>query len=113
MDEREKSELKSKIQGEIESLKKDIEHLEENTQPIAPDVAIGRLTRMDAIVNKGVNEAALSDARNKLTRLENALGDLDQPDSSYGICKICGEPIAPARLEFMPETTTCVNCSGA
>lgn len=28
----------------------------------------------------------------------------------YGICRECGEPIAPARLRAMPEVTTCVRC---
>ena len=29
---------------------------------------------------------------------------------SYGICERCGEPIDPARLEAVPETTLCLNC---
>jgi RNA polymerase-binding transcription factor DksA len=28
----------------------------------------------------------------------------------YGICEVCGNPIDPARLEAMPETTLCVGC---
>jgi len=28
----------------------------------------------------------------------------------YGTCEECGEPIAPARLQAMPEATTCVRC---
>ncbi len=26
-------------------------------------------------------------------------------------CRICGQPIAPARLEVLPTTTVCVNCA--
>ena len=30
----------------------------------------------------------------------------------YGYCEDCGEPILAERLEFAPETTTCVPCQG-
>jgi DnaK suppressor protein len=30
----------------------------------------------------------------------------------YGICEDCGEAIAAERMEFAPETTTCVSCQG-
>lgn len=105
----EKRAQKEKIEDEIAVVKREIAALEENTRPIAPDVSLGRLTRMDAIASKGVNEAALNDARGKLQKLEQALEKLD--GAGYGICVGCGQPIPPARLEFMPEATTCVNCA--
>ncbi len=30
----------------------------------------------------------------------------------YGFCEDCGEAIAAERMEFAPETTTCVTCQG-
>ena len=30
----------------------------------------------------------------------------------YGFCEDCGEAIAAERMEFAPETTTCVGCQG-
>jgi DnaK suppressor protein len=30
----------------------------------------------------------------------------------YGFCEDCGEAIAAERMEFAPETTTCVDCQG-
>jgi RNA polymerase-binding transcription factor DksA len=27
------------------------------------------------------------------------------------LCAICGQPIAPARLEALPGVTTCINCA--
>ncbi|MCR9142097.1 MAG: TraR/DksA C4-type zinc finger protein [bacterium] len=101
--------MKSKIQADLEALRSDIAGLEESTQPIAPDVSLGRLTRMDAIQNKSVNEAALSESLVKLEKLKSALTKLDE--TNFGVCESCGEAIAPARLEYMPETTTCVNCA--
>jgi RNA polymerase-binding transcription factor DksA len=32
-------------------------------------------------------------------------------DDNYGICAGCGEDIAPARLEAIPEATHCVKCA--
>src|SRR5262245_21276752 len=31
-------------------------------------------------------------------------------DGAYGVCEECDGPIAPARLQAMPEVTTCVRC---
>ena len=45
-----------------------------------------------------------------LARTERALAKLD--DGTYGICDACGEPIAPARLEAMPDSVLCVACAG-
>jgi RNA polymerase-binding transcription factor DksA len=30
----------------------------------------------------------------------------------YGFCEDCGQAIAAERMEFAPETTTCVSCQG-
>jgi DnaK suppressor protein len=42
-------------------------------------------------------------------RTERALAKLDE--GTYGICDTCGEPIAPARLEAMPDVALCVTCA--
>jgi DnaK suppressor protein len=44
----------------------------------------------------------------RANKLAEALERLKQGD--YGVCRECGEPIAPARLRAMPEVTTCVRC---
>ena len=44
-------------------------------------------------------------------RLAEALDRLRQ--GTYGVCEICGDRIAPARLRVLPEVTTCVACQGA
>jgi len=68
-----KDEIKQKIIQEIEKIKIKITDLEELTKPIAPDCAIGRVSRMDAINNKSINENALRKAQNKLKGMEIAL----------------------------------------
>jgi RNA polymerase-binding transcription factor DksA len=44
----------------------------------------------------------------RANRLAEALDRLRR--GSYGLCEECGEAIAPARLNVMPEVTTCVRC---
>jgi RNA polymerase-binding transcription factor DksA len=44
----------------------------------------------------------------KLQWLDDALQQVRQ--GSYGLCKHCGDPIDPARLEVLPEATLCVEC---
>ncbi len=63
--------------------------------------AISRLTEI------GVG----SSLESGLIRIERALAKLDE--GSYGICDSCGGPIAPARLEAMPDGVLCLSCAGA
>jgi len=44
----------------------------------------------------------------RVNRLSAALDRLKNGD--YGTCVECEEPISPARLQALPEVTTCVRC---
>jgi len=55
----EKINIRNRIEEKIIKLKEDIANLIDLTKPISPDCAIGRVSRMDAINNKSINEAAL------------------------------------------------------
>ena len=101
-------ELRELINKEIEELKKTINLVKETVKPVAPDNAIGRLTRMEAINSKSINEATLRLAKNKLEKLEIARGNIDNPE--FGICSGCDEPIPLGRLKILPESTMCVKC---
>ena len=101
--------FKLKIVEQLRLLKSNISDLKDLTKPIAPENAIGRLSRMDAINNKSVNEAALSTALQKLKKLEFALNRVDSED--FGICIRCKQDIPEGRLLFMPESTNCVECA--
>ncbi len=109
MQKQEKEKLAGQIRIKIESVKKDIVSYAELTKPVAPDDAIGRLTRMDAIGNKSINEAALREAQNTLAKLQRATKMIDRP--GFGMCRECDEPIPLARLMIMPETDMCVECA--
>lgn len=109
MMDKERETLRRKIRSQIDDLKSEIKSHEEASKPVAPDNAIGRLTRMEAINARSISEANLHSARARLTRLENALKRIDTDD--YGICAACEEPIPFKRLLLMPEAVRCVRCS--
>ena len=43
-----------------------------------------------------------------LQAIEEALLRVDK--GAYGVCRDCGEPIAPARLTAIPWTRVCITC---
>jgi DnaK suppressor protein len=45
----------------------------------------------------------------ELERTERALAKLD--DDTYGLCDACGKPIAPKRLQAMPDVVLCIECA--
>lgn len=106
----ERIELKTKMAAQIEGLRHEIEAHRESSKPVEPDVAIGRLTRMDAINAKGISEANLASAKNRLTRLESALRRIET-DGDFGVCTECDEDIPVKRLMLIPEATRCVRCA--
>lgn len=53
--------------------------------------------------------ALLAAAEARLDELELAMQRLE--DQTYGRCELCGGPIAEARLEALPTTTTCIDCA--
>ncbi len=106
-----KKEIKAKISEALEQVREEIIRLRELTKPIAPENAIGRVSRMDAINNKSVNEAALRKAMTRFRGLESALDRID--DKNFGLCRGCGEDIPTGRLMLLPESVLCVKCASS
>lgn len=103
------AELKHQIEEEIRRTEALIADYKEMSQPVSPDDAIGRISRMDAINNKSVTEAALRQAENKLAALKSVISNIDSPD--FGICVSCKQPIPLGRILIRPESQRCVNCA--
>ena len=106
----EKDKIRVAIERKARDLDERIEEYRELTKPIPPSEAIGRVSRMDAINNKSVNEAALRQAEKQRQGLNRALQRLD--DDRFGLCTRCGTPIPTGRLLLMPGALTCVRCAG-
>ena len=69
-------EIEEHIHKEISKTEALIAEYKELSKPVAPDDAIGRISRMDAINNKSVTEASLRQAREKLMNLQRVLSRL-------------------------------------
>jgi DnaK suppressor protein len=109
MDSKTLKHIQQKINEEIAKTQDAILNYKELTKPIAPENAIGRISRMDAINNKTVNEAALKKAELKLNNLTIALSNIKDPD--FGLCAKCNNPIPLGRILLMPHTRFCVHCA--
>lgn len=104
-----REEVKKLIEQEIQKEGKKIEVLKDLTRPISPENAIGRISRMDAINNKSINDASLRQAEEKLKKLNQALHKIG--DADFGICIKCKQPIPVGRIMLMPHSNKCVNCA--
>ncbi len=101
--------IKKKIESEIEKTSKSILEYKKLNRPISPDNAIGRVSRMDAINNKSVLDAALKKAEIRLQGLKMVEQKLETKD--FGACIKCKKEIPLARLLLVPESNKCVNCA--
>jgi len=102
-------EVEKTILNEISNTERSITEFKENTKPIAPDVAIGRVSRMDAINNKSVAEAGLRLAEIKLKNLNRVLSQIASKD--FGLCLKCHHPIPLGRILIRPQSLLCVKCA--
>ena len=82
--EKDKIDIRERIELKKTDISERIQEYKELTKPIPPSVAIGRVSRMDAINNRSVNEAALRQLEEKLKGLESAICRLN--DDKFGRC---------------------------
>ncbi len=105
----EKKEIEQRILTEISKTEEKILKLRELTKPIAPDCAIGRVSRMDAIVNKSVTVQALQKTEEKMQNLKRVYSQVGTDD--FGICLKCRQAIPLGRILIRPESLYCVRCA--
>lgn len=104
-----RQQVKEKILAEIESSLELITSLKENSKPVSPDKAIGRLSRMEAINDQNMLLANLRSTEARAARLKQTLAQIDEKD--FGLCVQCEEPIPFGRLLLIPESKNCVLCA--
>jgi DnaK suppressor protein len=104
----EKVKITEIIRGEIRKLTDKITELKEFTGPVAPDDAIGRISRMDAINNKSIVEASMCNLQSRLDQLHKISQVVN--NNEFGLCIKCHKPIAVERLKIRPEIRLCAGC---
>jgi len=80
----------------------------EGAKPVAVDLPIGRVSRMDAMQQQQMARAGLAALELRLQQVAAALALCAAGE--YGDCRKCGEPIGYRRLKARPETPFCVVC---
>ena len=101
--------LKEKIEDEIRVTQEKISKYSELCKPISPENSIGRISRMDAINNKSVVEAALRKSTEKMSQLKAMQNEITNSD--FGACRKCQKKIPFGRLILQPHTKFCVICA--
>ena len=102
----------AELRQDIERLQQELQELlvstADSSRPVALDLPIGRLSRMDALQQQQLAIAGRDGLEQRLVLLRNAQRALEQ--GSYGVCRDCEEPVGFARLKARPETPFCRNC---
>jgi len=92
-------ERKVALQARLSSIKTDV------TQEHSVDAAEQAQERE----NDEVVDAIGNETRHSLHDIQVALDKIEQ--GTYGQCESCGQDIAAARLEALPEASHCVSCA--
>jgi DnaK suppressor protein len=78
--------------------------------PVALDQdSVGRVSRIDAMQVQAMALAQHRRLEAERRAIEAALQRIE--GGEYGWCLVCGEAIAPARLEHNPAAPTCIVCA--
>lgn len=82
------------------------------TDPIELDQSrVGRLSRLDAMQQRAMTQAAVRLENLERQRIGSALDRMEEGE--YGYCVFCGDNIAEGRLRFDPSVPTCIGCAQA
>ena len=77
--------ISDRIDKEIKETQEKVEKYKKLSKPISPENAIGRISRMDAINNKSVVEAALRESEHKLDNLIFVKSQIESKE--FGLCR--------------------------
>jgi len=80
--------------------------LEDETQEIQSDNHPGDMAT--ATLDREIDYTLEENSERLLSAIDAALVRIE--DGTFGICRTCGRPIDPARLEALPYTTQCIDC---
>lgn len=105
----EKQQVIEALEARMSELEAQVRALEAETEPVEPDVAIGRLSRMDSIEAREIKLATLRQAQGARSAIRRMLRQNDTP--LFGVCVLCRQPIPVERLLAVPESNMCARCA--
>jgi DnaK suppressor protein len=86
-----------------------LEGLKSSSKPVDLQEPIGRLSRMDAMQQQQMALNSRIKAELSLKQIEQAFKRIEKGD--YGICLSCEDEIPHNRLNAVPESPFCTQCS--
>jgi len=97
--------LEQEVRG---TLDRAIENLKEELRfnRVAIDDGINKFYEDDYL---DVPQYVITEAGNRLLRIQGAMERME--NGTYGVCPDCGREISRRRLEVLPETELCIECS--
>ncbi len=101
-------ELKDILHREHARLTRSLERARRDGPVQLDQQAVGRLSRMDALMNEGLAQGSMSRAREEVGLIEQALERIE--NGTYGFCRSCREPMDVDRLMAIPEALHCAGC---
>jgi DnaK suppressor protein len=101
--------FRRRLEVRAKELRAALEKTPDQTPAVVPDVAIGRLTRVEAQQAGYVSEALRRQAAAELASVQRALGRIDA--GTYGACPRCDDELSDARLDARPDALLCIACA--
>ena len=97
---------RTKLQHERQKIQERIDHIQRDEQL---ETASGQTDTAHEWENADVRDGLLTAAEQELRQIDAALQRFDR--GTYGLCKVCGEPIVEKRLDALPFATRCIECA--
>ena len=102
--------FKKRLEKRLKEIMASQESQKKGAGPVELDQSrVGRLTRMDAMQQQAMSQAAARLVNIERQRIQSAFGRLKSGD--YGYCILCEDDIAEGRLKFDPSILTCISCA--
>lgn len=102
--------FENRLKKRLETITTGLEAGKKSSAPVELDQArVGRVSRMDAMQQQAMAQAAQRLSGMEKTRIEKALKLMRSGE--YGYCLNCDEEIPEKRLEFDPSLLLCVACA--
>ena len=101
--------FKASVKETLVRLEKELQELEKELQPIAPECALGTLSRFEMMQDQERIHTTYLVVKQQFDALTYTYRHID--DEGFGLCCVCDEEIATARLLAVPETRMCIDCA--
>lgn len=101
--------LRTELLEKREELKSLCETLSRNGEITLDQQVLGHVSRMDAMHQRALAQAADRQRKFEIRSIEEALRRIDEEE--YGYCERCGDKISKGRLQVNPCALYCIRCA--